>query len=280
LGTFFTRIARYSHWAVFLFLEILSGVLLFRFNHYQGSVWFTQANAVAGRMLGWESKGLAFLNLVENNHDLTQENLVLQYNIGVLQEELTRLTHDSSYTERVQSNVLKGKKIISAKVITNSILQRNNYLTIDKGKADGVELERGVVSGTGIVGITCMVSDHYSVVLPILNSKSNISCRLRGTHYFGYLKWKGGNPLHAYMSDVPLHAHCRVGDVVETSGFSSVFPPGIFVGKVVQVHSADDGLAYQLEVQLSTDLARVRDVCVVTSINQAEQDSIESQIEK
>jgi len=132
----------------------------------------------------------------------------------------------------------------------------------------------GVISGTGVVGIVCKVSSHYALVLPILNRKSSISCRLRGTEYFGYLKWKGGNPLQAYIEDVPRHARLHVGDVVESSGFSSVFPPGIFVGKVAQVHDSADGLAYQLEVQLATDLANLRDVCVIVQEDKNELDEL------
>ena len=51
--------------------------------------------------------------------------------------------------------------------------------------------------------------------------------------------------------------------MVETSGFSSVFPPGIFIGKVRRVLISDDGLSYKLEIGLSTDFARLTDVSVI-----------------
>ena len=89
------------------------------------------------------------------------------------------------------------------------------------------------------------------------------SCRLKNTEYFGYMKWGGGNPLRAFIDDIPHHAKIRKGEWVETSGFSSVFPPGIFVGKVKRVLNSDDGLSYQLEIGLSTDFARLRDVAVI-----------------
>lgn len=280
MKTFLDRLVHYSHWVFFLLLETLSGVLLFQFNHYQGSIWFTQANTVAGVILEWEAKALAYINLVDNNRSLTNENLVLQHQLDALRNELNALKHDSTYTERVQTKLLENTKLIPAHIITNSIAQRDNYITIDCGSKDGIRSEMGVVSGTGIVGITYLVSEHYTIVLPILNSKSSISCRLRGTDYFGYLKWRGGNPLQAYIDDVPRHAKFQVGDIVETSGFSSVFPPGIFVGKVAQIHDSSDGLAYQLEVQLSTDLSKLRDVCVVTQEYKAELDSLETEAHK
>lgn len=130
----------------------------------------------------------------------------------------------------------------------------------------------GVISGTGIVGIVSHVTDHYSVVMSILNSKSGISCRIRGNNYFGYLHWQGGNVLIAQLDDVPRHAPCKVGDAVETSGFSNVFPAGIFVGRVMQIRDSEDGLSYQLIIQLSSDLANLRDVAVI--LNTHDEDDI------
>lgn len=262
---------------LFLILEVLSGWMLFRFNAYQGSVWFTQANAVAGQVLDYEAKLLQFIHLKDLNGQLTQDILQLQQENDSMRTLLAQLIQDSSYTQKIQANLLAGEKLIPAHVISNSIKQKDNFITLDKGSKDGIRTEMGVVSGTGIVGITYLVSNHFSVVLPILNTHSNISCRLRGTNYFGSLKWSGGSPLQAYMDDIPRHARCKIGDVVETSGFSSVFPAGIFVGKVIQINNSKDGLSYRLEVQLSTDLAKIRDVCIVSNSRQAELDSLQRQ---
>ena len=262
---------------LFLILEVLSGWMLFRFNAYQGSVWFTQANAVAGQVLDYEAKLLQFIHLKDLNGQLTQDILQLQQENDSMRTLLAQLTQDSSYTQKIQTDLLAGEKLIPAHVISNSIKQKDNFITLDKGSKDGIRTEMGVVSGTGIVGITYLVSNHFSVVLPILNTHSNISCRLRGTNYFGSLKWSGGSPLQAYMDDIPRHARCKIGDVVETSGFSSVFPAGIFVGKVIQINNSKDGLSYRLEVQLSTDLAKIRDVCIVSNSRQAELDSLQRQ---
>lgn len=251
--------------------------MLFRFNAYQGSVWFTQASAVAGQVLDYEAKLLQFIHLKDLNGQLTQDILQLQQENDSMRTLLAQLTQDSSYTQKIQADLLAGEKLIPAHVISNSIKQKDNFITLDKGSKDGIRTEMGVVSGTGIVGITYLVSNHFSVVLPILNTHSNISCRLRGTNYFGSLKWSGGSPLQAYMDDIPRHARCKIGDVVETSGFSSVFPAGIFVGKVIQINNSKDGLSYRLEVQLSTDLAKIRDVCIVSNSRQAELDSLQRQ---
>lgn len=251
--------------------------MLFSFNAYQGSVWFTQANAVAGYVLEQKAKVLQYIHMTDQNFRLTQEIIALQQENELMRARLAELTRDSSYTEKVQAAVLKDQTLIPARVITNSVRRKDNYITLDCGSRHGVRPEMGVVSGTGIVGITYLVSEHYSVVLPILNSHSSVSCRLRGTNYFGTLKWDGGSPLLAYMDDIPRHARCRIGDVVETSGFSSVFPAGIFVGKVIQIRNSKDGLSYRIDVQMGTDLAKIRDVNVVANAYRSELDSLEKQ---
>ena len=144
---------------------------------------------------------------------------------------------------------------------------------------DGVKPEMGVVCGTGVVGIVYLTSPHYAMVMPLLNSKSNLSCRLRGTGYCGYLRWDGRHPLYASLGDIPRHARLKEGMAVETSGFSAVFPAGLFVGKVKQIRNSEDGLSYELQVNLSTDFARLREVCVLTSPNRVEIDSLQRQLD-
>ena len=128
---------------------------------------------------------------------------------------------------------------------------------------DGVRKDMGVVCGQGIVGIVYLCNEHYSVVIPVLNEQSNISCTIRGRGYFGYLRWHGGSPETAYVEDIPRHAHFRLGDFIVTSGYSSVFPPGIIVGRIKHVYNSENGLSYRLNIALSTDFSRLRDVSVI-----------------
>ena len=277
MSDFIERITAYVHWALFLLLEALSGFLLFQYNHYQGSVWFTQANTAAAIVHEWEAKAISYLRMPAENAALAQRNIALQQQLDVMRHELALAKVDSSHTQKMQTEVLEGTTLIPAQIVDNSVRKRDNMLVINAGSDDGVAPEMGVVSGTGVVGIVSAVMPHYALVMSILNSHSSISCRLRGTEYFGYLKWKGGKPLRAYMDDVPRHAQIKKGDVVETSGFSSVFPAGIFLGKVAEINNSSDGLAFELEILLSTDLANIRHVNVIDNHNKAELDSLLTQ---
>jgi rod shape-determining protein MreC len=271
---FVERITAYIHWAIFLLLEVLSGLLLFKYNSYQGSIWFTQANTAAAYVHEWEAKAFAYLRMPAENAELVQRNILLQHETDSLRHLLAEALKDSSATEKKQNTLLQDIKLIPAHIVDNSVRNRDNLLVINAGSNAGVEPEMGVVSGTGVIGIVSAVTPHYSLVISILNSHSSISCRLRRTDYFGYLKWKGGNTLRAYMEDVPRHAHIKVGDIVETSGFSNVFPAGIFLGKVAKIKNSSDGLAYELEILLGTDMSNLRHVNVISNLNKKELDSL------
>ena len=164
-----------------------------------------------------------------------------------------------------------GGTLIRAKVVSNTIDRRDNLITIDRGRADGVHEDMGVISGTGIVGVVYMAAEHYSIVLPALNSRSRISCSIRGRNYFGYLTWPGGSPVEAYVEDIPRHARFKKGEWVETSGYSAIFPKGVAVGKIVAIYNSRDGLSYSLKVHLCTDFACLRDVFVINDPTLPEQ---------
>ncbi len=280
-------LAKHNHWFVFLVLEVVSMVLLFRYNSYQGSVWFSSANAVTGKVYEWDSAVESYFSLSGVNSQLTQRNAFLEQQVRMLDDSIARLTRSQeAAVTRLSSMVpFLGCRLIPAKVVANMVNRYDNLITIDKGSADGVKRDMGVVCGMGVVGIVYLVSEHYSIVIPALNSHSNISCTIQRRGYFGYLRWRGGSSQLAYLEDVPRHAHFKLGDNVVTSGYSSVFPPGVMVGKVLHVFNSADGLSYRVQVKLSTDFARLRDVCLVDDsalqeridLMRAAQDSIKPQ---
>lgn len=262
---------KYHHWFVFILLEVASGVLLFQYNSYQGSVWLSSANTVVGKIYQWESEITSFFSLSRTNEQLTLRNFYLERQVDQLRRLYADVTKDTTVMERNELQFLSQYKLIPAKVVDNSVNKAENLMTIDKGRADGVEADMGVACGNGVVGVVYLVSEHYSVVIPVLNaSSSRISCAIRNRGYFGYLRWYGGDPSVAYVEDIPRHARFKLGEWVVTSGFSSIFPSGVLVGKIEQVYNSRDGLSYKLKVRLSTDFSCVRDVCVISDKSIAE----------
>ena len=256
---------RYHHWFLFVLLEALSMVLLFQYNSYQGSVWFSSANTVMGHIYEWTSTFESFFKLGKANEELMMRNYYLERQVTQLRRLYGDATRRTDPKEQRELDYLGQYKLVPAKVVSSELNKSDNLMTINKGKADGIEEGMGVACGQGIVGVTYMTSDHYSVVIPVLNrNSSRISCAIRGHQYFGVLRWYGGDAGHAFVEDIPRHARFKRGDWVETNGYSSIFPAGVLVGQIVEVYNSRDGLSYKLKVRLSTDFGNLRDVVVIT----------------
>jgi rod shape-determining protein MreC len=233
-----------------------------------GAVYET-ANSVTG-----------YFHLKAINDDLAQKNVELELQMERLLEKLTELTHDSSGIERMRKESLSGYDIFKAKVVNNTLTHADNYITLDKGEKDGIRSEMGVVDGNGVVGIVYMTSDLYSVVIPVLNSKSSISCKIKNSDYFGFLKWDGGASNYATVKDMPRHSLFSLGDTIVTSGHSAVFPSGIPVGTVEDISDSHDGLSYLLKVRLFTDFGKLNDVRVIAKKTQEEQLRLEKRVKR
>ena len=256
-------LAKYNHWFVFILLEVISFALLFRYNSFQGSVFFSSANAVAGKIYEYRSDVTTFFSMSQNNKRLTERNLMLEQEVKTLSQYIARNNGDSLVLDKYQKQMLKDFRLIPAKVISSSLDKEDNLITLDKGKADGIHEDMGLACGMGIVGVVYMASDHYSIVIPVINKNSNISVTIKKRGYFGFLHWKGGPADIAYIDDVPRHAKFALGDYVITNGYSSIFPPGIMVGKILHVFNSSDGLSYRVQLRLATDFGNLRHVCVI-----------------
>lgn len=269
---------KYNYWFLFILLEVISFALLFRFNNYQGSAFFTSSNQVAGMVYEAANNVTGYFHLKSINDDLVQENVELELQIERLRSVLMELTADSVGIERVKADALKGYDIYRANVINNSLTHVDNYITLDKGENDGIRPEMGVINGSGVVGIVYHTSANYSVVIPILNSKSSVSCKIKRSDYFGFLKWEGGSSEYATVKDMPRHSLFSLGDTIVTSGHSAVFPGGIPIGTVEDISDSHDGLSYLLKVKLFTDFGRLNDVRVIAQKGQEEQIELEQKV--
>lgn len=269
---------KYNYWFLFILLEGISFFLLFRFNSYQGSAFFTSSNQFVGMVYEGVNSVAGYFHLKSINDDLVQKNVELELQLEHLREALSHYTVDSTSFERIKKESLAGYDILKAKVINNSLTYTDNYITLNKGEKDGVRREMGVVDGNGVVGIVYLTSDNYAVVIPVLNSKSNISCKIKKSDYFGFLVWDGGSPQYAVVKDMPRHSLFSLGDTIVTSGHSAVFPSGIPIGTVEGIEDSHDGLSYLLNVKLFADFARLNDVRVISQKNQEEQLELERRV--
>ena len=272
---------KHNHWFLFILLEGISFVLLFSFNRYQNAAMFTSANEFAGNIYSFMSDVDGYFGLSDENEALVEQNRVLISEIEQLKQELASFKDSTSLATNSFAAPLKGDfRFNTARAVNNSLNKVNNFITIDKGKNDGINSEMGVFNDKGVIGIIYKTSDNFSLVMPLLNSKSMLSCRVKGSNSFCTLRWHGEELQYSYLIDLPRYAIFQQGDTVVTSGFSSIFPADIPVGEIERLEDSDDGMFYRARVRLFVDFASIDNLFVVGNDNKLEQDTLEMSINK
>jgi rod shape-determining protein MreC len=229
------------------------------------------ANEVTARLLKGRDKVTRYFGLAEKNHVLSEQNAQLQQRIVELEMLNAQYHLDSlAKTETIQRIYRTGYHITPAQVIDKSVNKTDNYFTLDRGTSDGVAPDMGVMGVDGVVGVVFKCTEHYSLVMTLLNSNNSISCKVSGNNDIGYLQWQGGDPRYATLHDLPRYSNVTVGDTIVTSGNSSFFPEGIMVGTVEEKHHTTDGLYMNLKVLLSTQFVNLEHVFVVSKMDAEE----------
>lgn len=265
-----------KHWFLFILLEIISFFGLFSHDGYQRNVYLTTANGFVGSIYSTISSVTSYLDLQDVNHELETENQQLRKEVLSLRKRLHIAHVDTTRVRGLDS----GYNLVGAQVVNATLHRSNNLITINKGEADGIRPEMGVVCSKGVVGVVYLTSRHYAVVMPLININSRVSCRIKGSDYFGTLEWKQGRSDITRMVGIPLHARVSERDLVETNGYSDIFPPGIPVGYVMQKDNSDDGMSYLLKIGLAANFNTLREVSVITDYTQPERLQLEEQSNK
>ncbi|MBR4967258.1 MAG: rod shape-determining protein MreC [Bacteroidaceae bacterium] len=266
---------KHNHWFLFLLLEGISFVLVVFFNNYQRATIFTSANSIAGNVYSAITNVDSYFGLKSENEILVDHNKELINDIEILKARL-REYEDSASIANMQftSQHNEGFYYNTAKVVNNSINKVNNYITIDKGTSQGVNSQMGVFNDQGVIGVTYTSSSNYTVVMPLLNSKSIISCKVKDKGLCT-LKWDGMETRYSYLIDLPRYELFENGDTVVTSGFSSIFPAGIPLGRIDRLEDSADGQSYRARVELFVDFSDIDNVFVVGNSNREEQEELE-----
>ncbi|MDO4948766.1 MAG: rod shape-determining protein MreC [Bacteroidales bacterium] len=270
-------LAKKMHWLVFFMLEIMGLFLYLQFNRQQGVVIFSSVNTVVGSFYQVVSSLGNYFNLKEENSLLHDKNVALNFQIAKLREQLQDIQSAANPVEDVlDTTVMSHCSLIKARVINNSLFRKDNFITLDKGEADGVSKEMGVIDSNGVVGVVYMTSEHYSLVLSLLSSRSSINCKVAMTEFFGILKWERESFQYASVYDLPQHSMVEKGDKIVTNGFSIVFPVGMPIGEVESILEGDAGQSCKLKIKLAVDFSNLRDVYVLNMKSDNEKQDLES----
>ncbi len=253
-------ISRNKSFIVFILLEVLCFRLLIHSNSYWGATYFNTSNFYVARILGFSNGVREYLHLRDVNKRLAEENVQLNEQITYLQQ-LSPAKAPAEY--RPDSAFAQRYRFTVAKVVDMQLHQANNYLTIDKGTADGLAPGMGVISASGIVGKVQVCSEHMSVVTSILHSRFMVSTQLLRSDEIGPAQWDGKHTNEILLTDISRYKPVSVGDTAVTSGYNAVFPPGVMVGTVNAISTPSNQTSYTITLQLATDFKTLSYVYVV-----------------
>ena len=246
---------KFRHLLLFIVLEAVCMSLIYRHNSNRDNVVFTTAGNVAGVFCNISSSVSEYFGLRVENRKLADENAFLRSQLY--------LVRDSVEVARLEA-LTSSDSILVGRVISNTINRNQNYITVDIGSVEGVAQGMPVYASEGVVGVVYRVSRHFSLVMPLLNTSSSISCRIRGADCFGFLRWNGGDIYHASLTDLPSRSGVFIGDTVETSGFSKSFQSGLMVGIVSDIEESE-GVSPEVTVNLAVDFSRIGYVYIETT---------------
>jgi rod shape-determining protein MreC len=237
------------------------------------------AQDVTGKIYSVTSGFQSYLNLNAINVDLLKKIAELETEVYAY-KQMIELKEDSVQMGNVEIDSLNVLiyQFIQARVVNNNVSGVENYITLNRGSEDGIEVDMGVLSANGVVGVVMTTSSHHSVVIPVLNPKFHLSCKVKNSNYYGPLVWDGKDARYTYLTELPRHVDFEVGDTIVTSGYSTIFPEGLPVGSIVDSQKQKDDNYNSVKIKLFTDFYTLNGVIIVKNSYQKEQKNIQKAV--
>ena len=263
-------ILKYHFTIIFILLEIVSFSLIIRHNEYQRAIFSENASTLFGNVSSTITSIKDYFRLKEMNESLANENILLKNRL-----EEYELLRDTIIHGTVVQDSIPVYEYIGAKQVNATYNRTKNYITLNRGRKNGLQKEMAVCTPEGIVGLIQDLSDHFAVVIPLINVDSRISAKIKKNNYYGSLQWDGNDYAYPYLNDIPYHVEVNAGDTIVTSGLSKIFPEGIVVGYVESVDKETANFL-KIKVKLAVDFKRINHVYVVLNNKKNEQTSLEA----
>ena len=238
------------HSLTFAFLLLLSITQIIDKNYYHNSKFNFFSNSLVNIINEEKQNLVEYFELKEINENLINENNFLRNNY--------------SKTNKIDSLINTDNYLFSsAKVISNSIKFSKNFITINKGASDNIEIDNGVISNNGVIGIINNTSEKFSTIISILNTDLIINAKVKRTNHFGSLSWDANDPGILNLYDIPKSADIKKNDTIQTGGMSSIFPENIPIGIIRSFNLPTGSNYFDITIKLFEDIGSIKNVYVV-----------------
>ena len=205
----------------------------------------------------------SYFNLKKENEKLINENL-----------QLKKIESKYRFTQNNEDTL---NSISTATVIVNSINKSKNIIIIDKGKLDSINLEMGVITSKGVVGIVKNVTNNYASIISLLNTDLRLNAILKNSSTIGSVNWDGLNSKILKLNDIPLSISLKVGDTVVTGGMSFYFPKGVPIGKIINYDKSSLEGYNEIYVEVFNDFSSLSNLYI---LNRRDTNEIQSLLDE
>jgi rod shape-determining protein MreC len=258
-----------------LLLETIALILFFQYNEYPNSIFFSACQKISGTILSVKNEVNEYFSLRNTNRQLAEE-------LAKIYSRTKEAYYFADTCKYVYNDSLRFQQFsyISAKVISNTINRRNNFMMINKGQMHGIKLYMGVIMGNKIVGQVVGISKHFSWIMSVLNKDSRISAKIKKNNQLVNVIWNGGNYKIGEVQEIPKHVYIKQGDTIITSGNSSIFPEGIIIGTITENKIDQDENFNRADIEFITDFNSLEYVIVVLDLMRTEKEELEEKFVK
>ncbi len=264
---------KYNFFFLFLLMQTIALGLTVTNRQYHQSFFMHSGNIVTAKIYQYANNLTSYFKLKEINRALMEEYAQL-----LNQQTISLIITDNKVFLREDSIIRRRYEYMHAEVINNSIISRNNYITLNKGYLHGVRSDMGIITSNGVAGIIINTTDNFSVAMSLLHSDMLVSTKILNTNHIGTLRWEGVNYREASMTYIPPHLELNVGDSIVTSGFSTVFPENVFIGIIKDWEIRRGENFYTASIELALDFNKLSYVYIVKNLLKDEQIELESSV--
>ncbi len=209
-----------------------------------------------------------------------QERDALLDRVAKLEGKLVRVDEVDQENKRLRALLAYhdsfNQKTIVASVVANDPRAEFKSITINRGKKDGIKPLMPVVGPRGLVGKVGTVGHSHARILLITDPNSAVDALVQRSRARGIVvgaAWRVGLESGYYIAKLEYLrrvSDIRDGDVVVTSGFDQVFPPGIPIGTIRNVATTRYGVFTKADVVPFEDMAELQQVLVIQSPSRSE----------
>jgi rod shape-determining protein MreC len=237
---------------------------------------------VTGRLNVQYGKVISYFNLARTNEELVKSNEILLNRLSAnFESEDTAGYYSADSLSSDTARWVRRFSYHKANVVSNSVAVQNNFIVLSKGSRQGMRRGMGITDPQlGVVGITTEVSTDYTVVMSLLHRDSRISGKLLKSGETGTLIWDGKEANVVTLTNIPKSAKISKGDTVITSGFSTAFPRGMYIGRVMAIYTEKGSSSYRLKLRTSADFNELTYVFVIDDARQEEVNRILERLNK